>query len=242
MIKRILIAAATLLELKPLYDQLELPYPVSTDWQSWHGLAVGGLVTGPGLPMTAYHLGKALALGQPDVLIHIGISGSKADCFPIGQCVRISEDRYADIGAETDKGEFLSMFQLDLWDQSQPEWTNQAFQPKYAVWPDADLPVAKAITVNTIPGTKQSIDRMGTRFDFEIESMEGAAVFQVALTEDVPFICLRGISNFIEPRNRSGWDIQAALDSVTAEAMRFMNLIRHQEMADVNIILKKRDF
>ncbi|MCF8236681.1 MAG: futalosine hydrolase [Saprospiraceae bacterium] len=242
MSQRILIAAATLLELKPLFDQLELPFPADVDWHGWNGLSIRGMVTGAGIPMTTYQLGKTLVLDPPDLLIHIGISGAQPGRFSIGQCVRVAEERFADIGAETADGGFLDMFKLKLWDGDHSMWTNRSLRPKYPVGSDLDLPAATAITVNTIPGSRKTIEEMGIRYEYDLESMEGAAVFQVALGEDIPFICLRGISNAIEPRNRAAWDIQAALESVTAETIQFLNLIQAKVASDVNILLKNRDF
>jgi len=35
---------------------------------------------------------------------------------------------------------------------------------------------------------------------------------------NVPFVCLRGISNRVEPRNTAGWNITLAVDNVCREA------------------------
>ncbi len=225
MSERILIAAATRLELQPVFEQLDLSVSAVDEWQAWQGLSIAGLVTGAGSPLTAYALGKTLPAVRPDLLVHIGIAGCHADHYSVGQCVRVVEDRFADIGAESADGQFLDMFQLQLWDPTAGPWSEQVLRPREEVWPECELPTAKAITVHTIPGTRQSIDQMRSRYDYSLETMEGAAVFQVALAEDVPFICLRGISNLIEPRNRSSWDIDAALRSVNTSVVELMKYL-----------------
>ena len=47
-------------------------------------------------------------------------------------------------------------------------------------------------------------------------SMEGAAVLHAAGLVDLPCLCLRGISNLIEPRNRGSWQIEKAVRGYAA--------------------------
>jgi futalosine hydrolase len=56
--------------------------------------------------------------------------------------------------------------------------------------------------------------------------MEGAAFFYAANLLDVPSIQLRAISNYIEPRDRSKWEIKLALENlwkVTDELLYSIN-------------------
>ncbi|MCH8331853.1 MAG: futalosine hydrolase, partial [Bacteroidetes bacterium] len=52
------------------------------------------------------------------------------------------------------------------------------------------------------------------KYDPEIECMEGAAVFYCGLNFGIPFLELRGISNYVEKRDRSKWDIENAIKVV----------------------------
>ncbi len=69
------------------------------------------------------------------------------------------------------------------------------------------------ITVSTITATKDRADYLNKRYRPLCESMEGAAVAHVCLKHGVDCLEIRGISNFVGPRNRKSWDINAAVSS-----------------------------
>ena len=70
---------------------------------------------------------------------------------------------------------------------------------------------AKSITSDTIHGNQESIDRLNAIFSPDVESMEGAAVFYVAKQIGIPFLQVRAISNYVEVRDTSKWQIEKAL-------------------------------
>jgi futalosine hydrolase len=74
------------------------------------------------------------------------------------------------------------------------------------------------VTVSTCSGTAARGAELRKRFDGLCENMEGAAVAQVALACGVPCLEIRGISNPVEDRDLSRWDIPAAV----ANAQRFV--------------------
>ncbi|HZV82432.1 MAG TPA: futalosine hydrolase, partial [Geobacteraceae bacterium] len=82
------------------------------------------------------------------------------------------------------------------------------------------LPVkrGKFITVSTCSGTTNRGDELCERFGGICENMEGAAVAHVALLYDTPFLEVRGISNMVEDRNISKWDIPLSVEM----AQRFL--------------------
>jgi futalosine hydrolase len=45
--------------------------------------------------------------------------------------------------------------------------------------------------------------------------MEGATFFYICCREKIPFLALRAISNKVEPRNKSNWDIMLALNNLS---------------------------
>lgn len=55
---------------------------------------------------------------------------------------------------------------------------------------------------------------MRLKYNPEIETMEGAAVFFVCLKEGIPFFELRSISNMVEPRDINNWNIPLALKNL----------------------------
>ncbi|MBR1538541.1 MAG: hypothetical protein IJ636_03445 [Bacteroidales bacterium] len=75
-------------------------------------------------------------------------------------------------------------------------------------WPELDfLPVAKGNTL-------QMLDDRFRVSPADIESMEGAAVFEVCLRRGIPFAEIRSISNAVGERDHANWDIPAALSAL----------------------------
>jgi futalosine hydrolase len=72
----------------------------------------------------------------------------------------------------------------------------------------------KSITSNTIRGNVESIARIRRIAEADLESMEGAAFFFACFSERVPCLQVRSISNFIEERDKSRWNLELALKNL----------------------------
>lgn len=69
------------------------------------------------------------------------------------------------------------------------------------------------VTVSTCTGTRKRALELEKRFDALCENMEGAAVAHICALYGVPLIEIRGISNIVEDRDRSKWDIPLAAEN-----------------------------
>nr|MBP8894284.1 futalosine hydrolase [Saprospiraceae bacterium] len=76
------------------------------------------------------------------------------------------------------------------------------------------LPNRSAVTVNSVSGSGSGIMRLKAAYSADVESMEGAAFAFVCSKFDQRYLQLRAISNYIEPRNRSNWKVELALDNL----------------------------
>ena len=63
-------------------------------------------------------------------------------------------------------------------------------------------------------GEERKISELKSKFNVQIESMEGAAFFYVCLKENQAFLEIRSISNFVEPRNKENWEILKAINNL----------------------------
>jgi futalosine hydrolase len=54
--------------------------------------------------------------------------------------------------------------------------------------------------------------------------MEGATFFYICRGEKIPFLAIRAVSNYVEPRNRGKWNIPLALGNL-AEKLAELFLI-----------------
>lgn len=66
------------------------------------------------------------------------------------------------------------------------------------------------ITVNAVSGTSARGNVLRSRWNGLCENMEGAAVAMVCEKFQLPCLELRSISNFVEDRNPSSWQLEAA--------------------------------
>jgi len=69
------------------------------------------------------------------------------------------------------------------------------------------------ITVSTCTGTNKRAKELEKRFNAICENMEGAALAHVCAMYGIPLLEIRGISNIVENRDRSKWDIKTAAEN-----------------------------
>jgi len=78
--------------------------------------------------------------------------------------------------------------------------------------------VGPFVTVSACSGTAARGADLAARFAAICESMEGAAYAHVAEAYEVPWVEIRGISNLVEDRDLSRWQLERASEA-TAEAV-----------------------
>ena len=80
----------------------------------------------------------------------------------------------------------------------------------------------KGLTLSTTSGSGDIIDRVKSFWNADIETMEGASVFYVCKQLNKPFICLRAISNMVEPRDKLRWEAPKAIGNLDKELRQFI--------------------
>lgn len=208
---KILIVSATENEVLPLSGRHLKPFiPESID--DFQNKSVNILITGIGAVPTTYHLTRC-ALSY-DLIINAGIAGSFSHDLHPGSVVTISEDVFSEYGIDN-RDQFVpysNAFKSDANDplsnpfMSNP-WLGSEFKP-------GNLKRVRGITVATVSGSKERIDFLKTYWNPEVETMESAAVFYTCLNLKIPFICIRSISNLVEPRDVSKWKTSDAIENL----------------------------
>ncbi|MBC8034985.1 MAG: futalosine hydrolase [Chitinophagaceae bacterium] len=205
----ILLAAATPLEIAPFSHLLESSGP------SWQGQEVEILITGVGSLIASWSLAKAIHHRRPDFMIQAGIAGSMNPNILPPQVVIVQNERMGDLGAE-DKEGFSDVFDLALTDGAAFPFTGGSL-PNPLVREGADylgLPTAQGVTVNEITTRKERIISLKNKYLVSVESMEGAAFHYAALSEHIPFLQVRAISNTVGERNKQHWKIKEAIQAL----------------------------
>ncbi len=214
---RILLVAATALEVAPLASALSLPPEGAILRSGRHrGHHLDVLVTGVGMVATAVWSAKTLADHHYDLALNLGVCGSFDAALSPGAVVHITADCLSELGAE-DGEEFLTIHQMQLLAESEFPYTNGQLlnaAPPANVSLQA-LPEVRGVTVNTVHGAEASIAQVKHRFAPQVESMEGAAFMYACLIANVPFAQVRAVSNVVERRNRAAWKMPDAINALT---------------------------
>lgn len=175
------------------------------------------LITGVGMVATAFALGRELATNQYNLAINLGIAGSFDRDIALGDIIEITEDTIAELGAEDD-ATFLPISQMGF-----GESNFKASKQLSTIYTGQSIRQASAITVNTVHGNEESIQKIQQRLNVQIESMEGAAFFFACREAGVPCLQIRAVSNYVEKRNRDAWQIGLAVKNLNTFAMELLN-------------------
>jgi futalosine hydrolase len=158
------------------------------------------LHTGVGMVNTTLKLTQKLSVSSYDLVINLGIAGTFKNELRVGDVVEVIEDTFSEIGYQ-DKNDFF-------------QFTDFNIIETYKVKGQTSLVKVKGITVNTVHGNKDSIVKVVEKFNPDIESMEGAAVFKVCEEFKIPCMQIRAISNIVEERNKEKWNIPLAINNL----------------------------
>ena len=199
---QVLLTAATAKEIGPLLEE----YRNSNKFRD-----VDVLITGIGLTSTAYHLTRQLHLKKPELVIQSGVAGCFDKKMPLGSVVVVKQDTIADQSVIELK-KLKTLFDLNLVPQNQfPFRKGWLVNPHLALAAKSKLKAVKAISVNQITTSKQMIRFYENEFHPVTESMEGAALHYVCLMEQIPFLQIRSISNYIGERNKKKWNMKESI-------------------------------
>ena len=209
---QILLVAATTFEIAPFLEKMP-----ATDF----------LITGVGSPATIYHLTKRLHQIDYDLVIQAGIAGSFTNSLSLADVVLVSEDNFADVGV-SEKNEFYTIFEKGFADEDLFPFSNGWLKGNKECLDTYSLKKVRGITVNTVTDNQDQIQQLVSKFDPQIESMEGAALHYICLQENVPFIQLRSVSNYIGERDKSKWKMKESINNLTDKLIEIMTVLKNK--------------
>lgn len=212
----ILIVSATENEILPLLNGSNRPIIGVPFLLQGLGKYIDLLVTGVGAVQTTFHVTREIQSKRYSLVINIGIAGAFSKNIAIGDIVVVHEDCFADLGVDN-RGTFVHASDSGLVNPNQPPFTSGKLKwPYRSYFPALNaFRTVNGVTVSTASGSADRIETISKRFSPDIETMEGAAVFYCCMKSDLPFICLRSISNYVEPRDVTKWNIPLAIDSLS---------------------------
>ena len=217
---QLLIVAATIAEIEPFFKHLQIDeINIGEVHQiSFQNNRIHILITGVGMVNTAFALGKISSM-QFNFAINAGIAGAFNKEINLGEVVLVKEDELSEMGAE-DGEDFIKYEEMKLVGSS-------TFYSSTAI--DMNLlngmKRVKSITVNKVHGEDLSIAKTIRLFNPDIESMEGAAFFACTKFNCEKVVQLRAISNYVERRDKSKWQIKLAINNLNTQLINLIHTL-----------------
>jgi futalosine hydrolase len=172
------------------------------------------LVAGLGMVATAYAMGKTLVEKKYDAAINLGVAGSFNHNINIGDVVNVYQDCFAELGAENG-ADFIPINQMGLSANNTVDNVGNALSNTFIEL----IPKITGITVNTVHGNDASIAAVYKRFRPYVETMEGAAFLYACKQANLQCLQLRSISNYVELRDKSKWNMPLAIENLNRKAI-----------------------
>lgn len=180
------------------------------------------LVSGVGPVESACAVAAATAAKRYDLVVDAGIAGAIADSAAIGDGVAVVDDR---LELTLEDGRSLALpsgSSIEDHAESDPRWI--------AALQSLGFAALRGVTVCRVTSTDATAKRLAEA-GFQIETMEGFAVLRACNRSGVPAIQIRGISNRVGERERSGWNFQAGLDGLACIATALFERIAAEDTA-----------
>jgi futalosine hydrolase len=212
---RLLVAAATSFELDGFNNYLHQHFEQKTDHHFCkNNIEVYVCITGIGSLQTTFNLMEAIAVFNPHFCLQAGVAGTFDMERALGSLVIVREEMMGDLGVD-DQGRYRDMFEIELMAPHLKPFVNKKLINAFQDFPlKLNLPFVSGLTVNTVSGSSVMIEHRKEYYDCDIETMEGAAFHYVCLQKQIPFLQVRGISNYVEPRDRSKWQMKTAIENL----------------------------
>lgn len=180
------------------------------------------LITGVGVPATMYQLQKRLREEDYEFVIQAGIAGSFNTELELGQTVIVKQDTFGDLGIE-EKHIFTPCTDAGLIPGHDFPYADGWLMNMAGIPKETALKTVKGVTVNKVTDDIAQKQQLITAFNPQIETMEGAALHYVCLLEEVPFVQVRSISNYVGERDKRKWKIKEAFENLNTELVTLIN-------------------
>ncbi len=212
-----LVVSATILEIKPFIEHCRI-----SDKLDYIDLELDFLITGVGSINTTYALMKHLQVKKPDVIIMAGIAGAMSNKLNLGDVVVVKEEALADLGVQEKDG-YKDVFDLKLLSSNKFPFSKKKLVNPFSILMERTLlPTVNSITVNQITSSKKTAELYSKKYKAAIENMEGAALHLVCIKENIPFVQIRSISNYVGERNKKKWQLKEAVENLNKNLIRLI--------------------
>jgi futalosine hydrolase len=259
----ILLAAATKLEIQPAIDFLDTDQSgstrhetailitglgsVATTYSLMHhfrhrrpDLVIQAGIAGCFSPVAARGTGTAgnrgITPGESETIPRGSKIASWDSEISPGEVVAINEEVWGDLGVWEDQ-RFKTVFDLGFAGRNDPPFSNGLLiNPYEKLLGLSALRLVRSVTVNEITTRPDRVDWYQQNLKPVVESMEGGALHYVCLQENIAFLQIRSVSNYIGERDKTKWVLKTAVNHLNE---RLIALIGQLTAYDRTILIPK---
>ena len=232
---RVLLLSATAIEVEPMLTRLGYSNQSPDSCSGRYGdHSVECAITGIGAANMAYTLAAQITQDRPDLVLNIGICGSYRDEIHTGCVVCIGTEIWTDLGVRQEDGPLRTLEEMGFPLVQLPgeavynELVNPNDPERWFPGVAGELRMAVGSTVSTLLTEDKAIAAVVERWQPDVESMEGAAVFLGCLRAKIPFFEFRAVSNRVGDRDRTSWDIEGAVANLDRLVLDLLNDLSEQ--------------
>jgi len=213
--KRLLVVAATPLEIAPFLEQWKKGMLRLGRWE------MDVTITGIGLTATTYSLLKQIQISKPDLIIQAGVGGCFDPKIPLGSVVLVKQETIGDQSV-IELNQLKTLFDLSLVPQDEFPYQKGWLINRSPRMRTIRMKKVRGISVNEITTDPRKRKFYESAFQPVVESMEGAALHYVALRENIEHLQLRSFSNYIAERNKKKWNMRSSIDNLNQALIRIV--------------------
>ena len=181
--------------------------------------------SGVGILQSCFSIQKMIVEQKPDLIIQAGIAGTFDEQGVPGEVVLVKEEYSGTCGVE-ENNEWKDIFDLNLSDKNNfPFSEKRLINPFLKEYNLIHLKEVSAITIDEISTDKNRIQQLKNKYNPFLESMEGAPLHYCALQYHIPFLQIRGISNYVGERDKAFWKIKDAIENVCEKSFELIGII-----------------
>jgi futalosine hydrolase len=174
------------------------------------------LVTGMGIVNTVFALTSYLhAHSDIKAIVNVGIGGAYPNSrLKLGEVVAIYKDNYAEYG-EINAKEFKPLKDINLklneFQDESPDYNQVEATQKIKL---SKIQEATGATVSSLAADSTTVFQRESIWRAQVESMEGAAVIDIANRFKLPVIQIRSISNIVGEKDKKKWDFKQSFENL----------------------------
>lgn len=197
----------------------------------WGAADIVCLISGIGKANAAHATGVLIRDFSPDMIVSFGVGGAyPGSGLAVGDIAVATTEVYADEGVILREG-FRTLETIGIPAATAPrrkffnEFPLDRALAKRALRAAGKRGSASSgvfATVSSCSGTRQLALRLSKRLNAVCENMEGAAVAHISRLYNVPAVEVRGISNIVEDRDLTKWNIPLAADAASGAVLDFL--------------------